>query len=113
MDSIIAATIILSTILTAISVRPYYMVIYEAPEDLLGELVSEPGFINAVYSCDVKTLQAYLNSFTTEPYNLTIWEGENMICSAGVNIEGLSAVATLRGWNGTDRVLIVVLRVRG
>jgi len=113
LDAIIAATILLTTILTAASVKPYYTIIYKAPEDLLGELISEPGFVNAVYGCDVKTLQAYLNSFTEKPYNLTVWEGNNIICTAGVNIDGLAASATLRGWNGTDRTLIVSLRVGG
>lgn len=113
LDAIIATTIILTTILTVASVKPYYAVVYEPPEDLLGKLIAEPGFVNAVYACDVKTLQAYLNSFTSAPYNLTVWEGDSIVCTAGVNIEGLAASATLRGWNGTNRVLIVSLRVRG
>lgn len=111
-DAIIAATILLTTILTAAAVKPYYTIVYEPPEDLLGELIDEPGFVNAVYACDVKTLQAYLNSFTDKPYNLTVWEGDTIVCTAGVEVDGLSATATLRGWNGTDRILIVSLRVR-
>ena len=112
LDAIIAATILLTTILTVASVKPYYTIVYNSPEDLLGELIAEPGFLNAVYSCDVKTLQAYLNSFTDAPYNLTVREGDKIVCTAGVNIEGLAATATLRGWNGTNRVLIVSLRMR-
>jgi len=114
LDSILAASILFSTVLLASILAPLYSYSYYVPEDELAELLSEPGFIKALYDQDVRTVEAYLNSLLNTPYNLTVYdEYGNKIFSVGVPVEGLAATATLPGWNGTLRRLIVSLRVWG
>ena len=114
LDSILAASILFSTVLLASILAPLYSYSYYIPGQELSLLLSELGFIKALYCMDVKTVEAYLNSYLDEPYNLTVYGEDGVkLFSVGCPVEGIAAVAVLPGWNGTLRKLIVSLRVGG
>jgi len=52
-------------------------------EEELAELLSEPGFINAIYENNAKTVEACLNSLLVRPYNLTVYDrnGSSVLAS--------------------------------
>ena len=114
LDSILAASILFSTVLLASILAPLYSYSYYVPEEELSLLLSEPGFIKALYDQDIKALEAYLNSYLDEPYNLTVYDEDGVkLFSVGCPVEGIAAVAVLPGWNGTLNKLIVCLRLGG
>ena len=114
LDAIVAMSIMFSTAVLVLALAPIYSYSYYVPEKELSLLLSEPGFIKALYCMDVKTVEAYLNSYLDEPYNLTVYDEDGVkLFSVGCPVEGISAVAVLPGWNGTLRKLIVSLRVGG
>ena len=62
----------------------------------------------AIYSRDVRTLEAYLNSFLEKPYNLTVFLPDGRVyLTVGPPVIGVAAVAKLLGWNGSLKPLIV------
>lgn len=114
LDGIIASIVLLGT-LSTILISSYDIInVYSNPEKELSELLSEPFFVSSLYSKDEKTVEAYLNSFISKPYNLTVFYPDGRVyLSIGCNVQGLSAVARLPGWNGSLNTLIVCLRVGG
>ena len=110
LDAGFAAAIILLTVLVVAATRTWTPDL-AAPEEELAELLKEPGFINAVYEGDSRTIEAYLNSFLSCPYNFTVYSGGSKVLSVGTEVQGVAAVAELPGWRGTRRVLVVSLRV--
>jgi len=114
LDAAAAFTIIFVTVLTAAAMYSLKARTLSAPESELAELLDEPAFVKAVYSGDSKTVEAYLNSFLSQPYNFTAWDGNGRkVLSVGASVQGVAASAVLPGWNGSRETVTVSLRVGG
>jgi len=114
LDSVFAVSILVATVLTVSVLGVLSTQLSLPPEKELAVLLSEPGFVSAVYLGDEKTVIAYLNSFLDRPYNFTVYYNDGRVFfTVGVDVEGVSAVAVLPGWNGSLKPLIVSLRVGG
>ena len=114
LDSVLAAAILLTTVLVVVASRPLQTPIQAPPEHVLSMLLEEPGFVNAIYARDHRTVEAYLNSFLAAPYNLTVWDSSgNKVLSVGGPVEGVAATAVLPGWRGRLERIVVSLRVGG
>jgi len=82
---------------------------------VLGEVMSRYEIQEAIYTNDVRTLRAYLESVLPSGtrYYLAVFDGGwNLLFEVGKDVEGVSAVAQLTGFNGTVEVRYVVLKVR-
>ena len=113
LDSVLAVAILLTAVLVVVASRPLQTPLQAPPEHVLSRLLEEPGFVNAIYARDHRTVEAYLNSFAA-PYNLTVWDSSgNKVLSVGGPVEGVAATAVLPGWRGRLERIVVSLRVGG
>jgi len=115
LDAIAAATLILTTLISLLIVNQIHtMVRYEAPDDILGILLSKDDFIHAIYSLDSSKLRAILNAHLgTTPYNFTIYSSNGTkLLTIGFEVEGIAATVMLAGVNGTIKPLIICLKVK-
>jgi len=112
LDAVFASLLLLSAALLAVTVRSLATPHYTIPADYLADLINEPEFLTAVYSGDIVTVEAYLNSLIPYPYNFTVYDSSgNKVFSVGVPLEGAAASITLAGWRGESRTLTLSLKV--
>mgnify|MGYP000200342469 CR=1 FL=1 len=112
LDAVFASLLLLSAALLAVTVRYLVTPSYTIPSDYLADLINEPEFLSAVYSSDIVTVEAYLNSLIPYPYNFTVYDSSgNKVFSVGVPLEGAAASVTLGGWRGESRTLTLSLKV--
>lgn len=115
LDAIAASTLILTTLISLLMINQIHtMVRYEAPDDILGVLLSKDEFFHAVYSLDSSKLRALLNAHLgMTPYNFTIYSSNGTkLLSVGFEVEGVATIVMLAGVNGTIKPLIVCLKVK-
>jgi len=113
LDAIVAVMVLFYAAAIYHVVHTYTAAPFNPPEAELAQLLSEPGFVQALYDNDSKTLAAYMNSFVDEPCNLTVWGAGGRVLSVGYNVKGFAATAVLPGWRGRAERLIVSLRCGG
>ena len=115
LDAIAATALILTALISLLMINQIHtMVRYEAPDDILGVLLSKDEFVHAVYSFDSSKLRALLNAHLgTTPYNFTIYDSNGTkLLSIGFEIEGVATTVMLTGINGTIKPLIICLKVK-
>ena len=116
-DAILSAVFLLSllTVLLYVGVLQREVRRYTPPDRILGVLLNDPDFIQAVYAGDLKRVEAILNAYLgNTKYELAVYDGSgrSLIFRIG-SCDGVASVGMLAGVNGTLNPRIICLKVEG
>jgi len=118
LDALVSLIVLVLALLVVVNLTSIAPVTTPTPtpaERVLGVLLLRYEIQGAIYTNDVRTLRAYLESVLPSgtQYYLAVFDGGwNLLFEVGKDVEGVSAVAQLTGFNGTVEVRYVVLKVR-
>ena len=118
LDALVSLAILVLALLVVVNLTSIAPVNVPAPapaERVLGELLLRYEIQEAIYTNDVRTLKAYLESVLPSgtQYYLAVFDGNwNLLFELGEDFDSVSAVAQLTGFNGTIEIRYVVLKVR-